>query len=225
MIHFKKILVVAAHPDDELLSMGATLLSLKKTNEIHIVFLSDGHSSRGESISRNDGAKKFSAAINASSLHFLDFKDNRLDQYPLLDIIQKLSPIITSIAPDTIFTHWAGDLNVDHQKTHEAVFTICRPQPDFFVKNILSFEVASSTGWRSNSSSLQFSPNLIIDVTDTIELKLKLMTECYAEELRSPPHARSLDGIRAMAQFRGMQAGVPFAEAFVLERALAALKN
>jgi LmbE family N-acetylglucosaminyl deacetylase len=132
----------------------------------------------------------------------------------LLDIVKVVEKVKKEIQPDIIFTHYEHDLNIDHQITYRAVITATRPMVYETVKTIYSFEVLSSTEWKYPQ---EYSPNVFVDISDTLDLKIKAMTE-YASELCQYPHPRSVEGIKIKAQMRGMEVGYKFAEAFMLIR-------
>ena len=217
----KVILVVAAHPDDEVLGCSGTVARhVSDGDNVHTVFMSDGVTSRSGVDSNEVEARKQSAK-NASNIlgisespRFLGFPDNRMDTIALLDIVQTLEQVINEIEPEVIYTHHSGDLNIDHKITHQAVMTACRPQPEFCVREIYSFEVLSSTEWSTNNP---FIPNYYVDISDTLELKISAI-KSYDSELRTFPHARSIEAIRALANYRGASVGVKAAEAFKVER-------
>src|SRR5690606_7987301 len=111
--------------------------------------------------------------IGVSSLTLLDFPDNRMDSVDLLDIIKPVEAAIQKLKPGIVYTHHAGDVNIDHRRTHEAVVTACRPTPRHPVKRLLFFEVASSTEWQPPGSAPAFAPSWFVDVSKTLPLKLK----------------------------------------------------
>jgi LmbE family N-acetylglucosaminyl deacetylase len=129
----------------------------------------------------------------------------------------KIEEMVEDFQPSIIYTHNFGDLNVDHQITHKAVMTACRPQPDFCVKEIYSFEVLSATHWQSPSMGNAFIPNYFVDVSGFMDNKIKAL-QCYDGEMRDPPHARSYKSVENLAKFRGNIVGVKSAEAFFIER-------
>lgn len=159
-----KCLVVAAHSDDEALGCGGTIARhVSEGTEVSAVFMTDGVASRQpDSVGVMDKEVRRASAYQASrtlgikNTYFLNFPDNKMDSLALLDIVQELEPIIEKVSPAVIYTHHAGDLNIDHRLTHQAVMTICRPQPNYSVKEIYSFEVRSSTEWISNSMGRNF---------------------------------------------------------------------
>ena len=213
-----KVLIIVAHPDDEVLGCGATIAKhIDNSDMVQIVFLSDGFSSRNDDENRDSNAQKASKVLACQNPIFLNYPDNQLNTVPLLDIVKKIETIVSDFQPNIIYTHYFGDLNIDHQITHKAVITACRPQPNFCVKEIYSFEVLSATHWQSPSMSNAFNPNYFVDVSDFIKQKIKAL-QCYDNEMRDYPHARSYEAVVSLSSFRGSSVGVHNAEAFVIER-------
>ena len=225
----RAVLVLAAHPDDEVLGCGGTIAKFADSGAIiHVAFLADGVFSRqGNDEKQSDKLdKRRSAARNScgilgvKSVSFGDLPDNRMDTVALLNITQAIEKLIAEHRPDTVFTHHAGDVNIDHRRTHEAVVTACRPQLGHPVKTLLSFEVPSSTEWQLPGSSPAFAPNWFVDISSTLDRKLAAL-DAYLTELREWPHPRSRRGIESLARWRGATIGVDAAESFVLGRQLA----
>jgi LmbE family N-acetylglucosaminyl deacetylase len=213
-----KILIIVAHPDDEVLGCGATITKhTKNGDKVQVVFLTDGFGSRSNGDNRDNSAEDVSKVLGCESPIFLNLPDNQLDTIPLLDIVKKIEKVIENFQPSVIYTHHFGDLNIDHQMAHRAVMTACRPQPDFCVKEIYSFETLSATHWQSSSMGNTFIPNYFIDATDFMEQKMEALKH-YDEEMREYPHARSYKAIKSLAIYRGLTVGVKYAEAFVVER-------
>lgn len=215
-----KILIVAAHPDDEILGCGGTMIKLRNTNDINVVFMTDGISARETNESKKQFRKKrcedLFKYLKLKKPIFFDFPDNKMDEVPLLDIVKKLETLIKKIKPKTIFTHYADCLNIDHKITSQAVMTACRPLKDNSVKRILSFEILSSTEW-AKFKNKGFEPNFFIDISHQFKKKIVAM-KFYQKELRKFPHSRSLKAIESLARFRGASSGVNFAEGFYLNR-------
>ena len=221
------ILVVAAHPDDEVLGCGGTLAKYakNKNNIVNVLFTSDGESSRPLSKKRllikinkrKKDAQKAANILGIKKIFFLDLLDNKLDSYPLLKVVKIIEEYIFQIKPNIIFTHFKNDLNIDHQIVNNAVVTACRPQKNNSVKSIFFFEVPSSTEWKVNSKSEHFNPNWFEDISKTKNLKLKAL-KAYKSEIKKWPHPRSEKGIKALMEWRGATAGLEAAEAFVLAR-------
>lgn len=217
----KKILVVAAHPDDEILGCGGTVARLvKEGHEAFTLILGEGITSRDEKRQRAkrkrelDYLKKQIYAANKSmgvkDVFVYEFPDNRFDTVPLLDIVKVIANIKDKVKPDIIFTHYENDLNIDHQITFRALLTATRPLSNETVREIYSFEVLSSTEW---NFPLSFQPDVFIDISDTLESKLNALSE-YKLELKEFPHPRSLRGIRLNAEYYGMRVGLKYVEAF-----------
>jgi LmbE family N-acetylglucosaminyl deacetylase len=218
-----KLLLVCAHPDDEILGAGATVARLiKEGAEGHTLILGIGITSRDYWIPQDleildQATHRANEIIGIKLPLFLnELADNQFDTFPLLDITKMIEKVVEEIKPNIIFTHSRNDLNIDHRITYQAVITATRPMKDCPVKEIYSFEVPSSTEWEFPHS---FSPNVFFDVTTTMQLKLEAMKQ-YESELREWPHPRSIKGISTLAEYRGMQAGMYYAEAFEAVRIL-----
>lgn len=225
----KSILILAAHPDDEVLGCGGTIAKLVDEGAIvNVAFLADGVFSRiGEEsaqhlelTARRTAARRACEILGVKSVSFGDFPDNCMDIIPLLEIAQALEALIAKHQPEMVFTHHAGDVNIDHRRLHDAVVTACRPQQGNPVKTLLCFEVPSSTEWQLPGSAPAFMPNWFVDISTTLDRKLAAL-EAYADELRAWPHPRSRQGVEHLAHWRGATVGVDAAEAFILGRQLA----
>jgi len=216
------VLAVVAHPDDEVLGAGGTLARHSAGgDQVHLLFLADGTGSRGadeRAVARRAGAARSAAsALGACEPSFLQFPDNRLDQIDLLDIIQAIEPMIVKVAPGTIYTHHAGDLNIDHVICHRAVLTVCRPMSRNSVRRIYGMEIPSSTEWSSPDAASAFLPTRFVDISATAGAKRRAL-EAYVEEMRPFPHPRSFEAIDSLAAWRGASAGLKAAEAFTVIR-------
>jgi LmbE family N-acetylglucosaminyl deacetylase len=220
----KTVLVVAAHADDEALGCGGTMARHAAAGDrVHVVFVADGVTSRvdagdGELALRQQASARACTILGVTSSTFLGLPDNQLDSIPLLDIVQPLEGICAKLAPEVVYTHHYGDLNVDHRVTHQAVMTTCRPLPGATVKEILTFEVISSTEWGSVGLA-PFLPNLFVDIGEQLDIKLRAL-KAYGLEMRNPPHSRNLMHAQCLAQHHGYCLGVDAAEAFMVMRAI-----
>lgn len=216
-----RILVVAAHPDDEALGCGATLAKhVRDGAEVAVLFLTNGTGARGPDAEaarhRREAMEEANSILGVQGTRCLDFPDNALDTVGLLGIAQAIEEFCRDSGfPRVVYTHHRGDLNVDHQLVHRAVLTCFRPQPGRQVEELLTFEVPSSTGWYGTGAP-PFAPNHFEDVTATLDLKIRAL-EAYAAEMRPWPHARSLQAVDHLARYRGSQVGVEAAEAFLCE--------
>ncbi len=227
MFPYQTILVVAAHPDDEVLGCGGTVARLAEAGAvITTLILGEGITSRSSGTEGNNEALKVLKAqaqkanriVGASEVVFCDFPDNRFDTVPLLEVVKNIENEINRIHPEAIFTHHGGDLNVDHRIAHRAVLTAARPLPEMPVKAVFAFEVLSSSEWPG--PHFPFVPNMWVDITPMLPKKIRAM-ESYAGEIREFPHPRSREGIEALARKRGSEAGVQAAEAFEIIRVIA----
>jgi len=223
-----KILVVAAHPDDEVLGCGGTIARLtSEGNCVYTLILGEGVTSRdrkrdlakreNEIVELKKKAEDANKILGVKKVYTYDFPDNRFDTVSLLDIIKTIEKIKKDIKPDIVFTHHYGDLNIDHQITFKAVMTAFRPTKDESVKEIYSFEIPSSTEWNAPSSLTYFMPDYFVDISKTIKLKVRAMKE-YKCEIREYPHPRSIESIEIKAKQRGIQVGLEAAEAFEVLR-------
>ena len=212
------ILALVAHSDDEVLGCGGTLAKhAGKGDTVYLIVVSDGVSSREKKAKdqRDQALFKSCETLGIQLLHQFDFKDNQLDRYPLLELVQAIEQQTQEIQFDTVYTHSNKDLNIDHRVVHDMALTRFRPLPHETVTKIYAFETLSATHW--NGPDMVFSPRLFVDVEKNWDQKIQAL-EAYAMELRAFPHARSIQGITALAEFRGCQAGIKKAEAFEILR-------
>jgi len=218
----QKILVIAAHPDDEVLGAGGTILKhVKKGDGVSILILSEGETSREGSVNiekRESEARK-AAELLGAKIFLEKLQDNQFDSLPLLKIVKVAEKYLDEVKPSIVYTHNPHDLNIDHRITFQAVLTACRPKPGYFVKKILSFEILSSTEWQVKDGKNQFLPNVYNEITEFIDKKIEIL-EVYRQEVENFPHPRSKEGVKILAQYRGMEAGYKCAEAFQLIRQL-----
>lgn len=211
----KKILVIVAHRDDEVLGAGATIKKHSMENdEVSCLFLGDDELCR-ESRNLNDEAQRSGRILGIKEIYFENLPDNKFDSIPLLEIIQKIEKYLEKIKPDIVYTHFENDLNIDHKKTFEAVVTACRPCNTNCPREIYCFEILSSTEWQLTENI--FLPNVFIDIKDTIEYKMQALKE-YKSEIRNYPHPRSIEGVEILARYRGLECGKKYTEAFKLIR-------
>jgi LmbE family N-acetylglucosaminyl deacetylase len=223
----RRVLTVAAHPDDEILGCGGAMAAhASRGDAVSILILGEGLTSRASSRAEADlaglpelarDARAAAAAIGVADLTLLDFPDNRFDSVDLLDVIKAVEAIKARVSPDVVYVHHWGDLNIDHRVTFDAVMTAFRPLPGQPAVAIYAFEVPSSTGWGAPSPAAAFVPTHFVDIGTLVEKKIEAM-ESYGSERRGWPHPRSPQALRAHAQYRGSQVGVEAAEAFVTIR-------
>ena len=220
------VLVVAAHPDDEILGCGGVLAShAAKGDTVHVLIVAEGATARDarrgpegrepELTALRASASRAASVIGAEEPRLLGLPDNRLDTLPLLDVIKPIEAVVEAVAPEIVYTHHGGDLNVDHRIVHQAVVTACRPLPRSPVRAIYAFETVSSTEWQSAGDA--FRPQRWVDIEPFLRLKLQAL-EAYKAEMRPFPHARSFEAVEALARVRGAAAGLMAAECFMVVR-------
>ncbi len=211
-------MVIAAHPDDEVLGCGGAIARHTYAGDsVNVLFVADGETSRGMLAKPNRNLEAFEASkvLGTAPPQFLDYRDQMLDTLPLLEIVKAIEWYCLAISPTIVYTHHAGDLNLDHRIVHQAVMTACRPLPESTVEAIYAFEVLSSTEWGT-----AFWPDCFIDI-DGVPMGQKLKAlGCYSREIRLPPHARTFDAVIALAQLRGYSCGRHHAEAFMTLRSI-----
>lgn len=225
----RRILTVAAHPDDEVLGCGAAMARhAAEGDEVYIAILGEGATSRVDKREAADmervlalehDARRAAAVMGAKEVFFSGFPDNRFDSLPLLEVVKAVEKLVSDLSPEIIYTHHGGDLNVDHQVTFRAVLTATRPKPGFPVRETLAFEVPSATEWSFGRLPPPFRPDVFLDVAGHLEKKLKALS-CYPSELCEFPHPRSLKAVEAAAVRWGSVAGFHAAEPFELIRGL-----
>lgn len=225
------VLAIAAHPDDEVLMAGATLARHAAAGDrVRLLFVADGETARLPSpddpaapaliAARKDAARKAAAILGAEEPAFLDFPDNRLDSVDLLDIVKAIEAIVSDCEPETVYTHFDGDLNIDHQIVARAVRTACRPTPGRSVCRLFAGEVLSASEW---TPGRPFAPTHFVggDWEGAFARKRAALA-AYGAEIPAPPHPRSPEALEALARRRGAEAGLPFAEAFTVIRSVLA---
>lgn len=219
-----RILIIAAHNDDETLGCGGTIARLSaEGNEVRVLVLGEGPSARdGMSNTYRQAIQNSTAAIEylGGSL-WTDgtngLPDNRFDTIPLLEIAKRIETVVADYCPDVVYTQHGGDLNMDHVITYRATLIATRPMVGSTVKEVYAYPVGSSTEWAFGQFVPAFRPNVFVDITDYLERKIEAM-EMYKSERRPFPHPRSPEALRAQARVWGAQAGLMAAEAFELVR-------
>jgi LmbE family N-acetylglucosaminyl deacetylase len=218
----RRVLIVAAHPDDEVLGCGATAARLVAAGaDVQPLILATGAVSRSDGSPGDVGLLQCAAAAAAAVIGmrpplFDNFPDNAMDTLALLQIVKAIEKTIVAFQPDTILTHHGSDLNVDHRLACEAVLTAARPLPGACVKTVLAYETVSSTEWTAPHHQM-FRPNFFVDVSDFLTHKLHALDH-YSAEMRTSPHPRSDENIISLANLRGRTVGFYAAEAFELVR-------
>jgi len=219
------ILIIAAHPDDDILGCGGFISKYRNSKIFKIIFIAEGSTSRFDDPDSADAnsalVNRQNMAINAlkklgvSDVEFNNFPCGKLDQAPLLEINKIIEKAIDKFKPNIILTHSASDLNQDHKIVNKSTLIATRPLPKRKVETVLSYEVLSSSEW---NFSKYFSPNFFEEMTsEDIKNKQDAMA-FYHSEMGEFPFPRSSIGIETLARYRGMQSGFDFAEAYEVIR-------
>jgi LmbE family N-acetylglucosaminyl deacetylase len=223
------VLVIGAHPDDEVIGVGGTIARhVRAGDAVYVHLLTDGHSSRcadrsraaqlaAEVLARRTSAERAAALLGLAGLEFASFADQRLDGANLIDVVKEIERFAASVSPDVVYMHHRGDVNADHRVAFEASLTAFRSVGAGYPTQLMCFETISSTEWSGPFPEVVFAPNVFVDISATLELKLEAM-RAYAQELRTWPHPRSLEGLRVSARRWGSVVSLDAAEAFVLVR-------
>jgi LmbE family N-acetylglucosaminyl deacetylase len=231
MLKTKRLLVIAAHPDDDILGCGGLLAKYSKKIVIKVIFIAEGTSCRytatemsakktvieDEIEKRNSYGIKALKYLGINSVGFKNFPCGRLDKINAIEINKYIEGEIKNFKPDTILTHSANDINLDHQIVFKSAFTAVRSALDSKVKNFICFEVLSSSEW---SLENPFSPNYFIPLSIEDLTKKVNALEIYESEIRNYPHSRSAEGIKTLAKYRGMQSGTKYAEGLKIIRTI-----
>lgn len=221
------VLAVVAHPDDEILGCGATLLKLK--NEGHRVFSVVLCASADARVDRPDELSKFAAEaaqmVGIEETMGFDFRNIRFNTVPHIELVGAIEQAIDKFRPEWIFTLHPRDLNIDHRVCYEATMAaamlpqrLTRNMPPTMIKKIFLCEVVSSTDWASPIEPA-FQPNAFFDVSSTFETKIAALKH-FEGAMKPFPHSRSLENVRHLAHVRGAQVGIPLAESFMVVRDL-----
>jgi LmbE family N-acetylglucosaminyl deacetylase len=214
-----RVLVVGAHPDDELLGLGGTLRRhVLRGDEVHVLILCENMSLRYRSpeeagFDTVQHARRAAGLMGFASVQCLGFPDQRLDAGPILEVIRPIERLVKELQPRYVYTHWSGDINRDHRVAHEATLVACRCKAKS-VELLLAYETASETEF---GVPYNFSPNFFVDISATLPAKLEALA-CYESEMEAYPNARSLQAIEERARTWGQAAGMPAAEPFQILR-------
>lgn len=224
----KKVLVIAAHPDDEVLGMGGTIAKLVKDgNTVDILIVTDGSSSQyrdSDHLAEIIEAKKKETRncadiLGVRDIYYGELPDMKLDTTPHIRINQIIEDVIDKVQPDIVFTHFWGDVNRDHQEVYKSTLVTVRPVMGQVVKELYCYRVPSSTEWTPNKADTMFMPNYFVNIEQFAEQKYKAFA-CYSKELRDYPHPRSVQYLRENDKVVGLRVGMLAAEEFVMLRKL-----
>jgi LmbE family N-acetylglucosaminyl deacetylase len=219
----KRILIVGAHPDDEVLGVGGTIARhVEAGDRVSVLLLTDGVRARHNVTEpQKQAARKACCALGVENVCFADLPDQGLDNLPLLEVIAPITRAVKELRPEIVYTHHRGDANQDHRAAFEATIVAVRPSDGSPVRRLLCYEVASSTEWAPQFNDWAFVPNVFVDISSTLEAKLAALEayrDTFESEIKPFPHPRSPEAVRCYAQQRGISVGLHAAEAFALGR-------
>lgn len=221
-----RVLVLAAHEDDEVLGCGGTIAKLVEAGDhVRVLWFTTGIPPRAQNHElmasfrrRKDAARAIEIlGCEACYHHASDtYACCTLDTIPVLELTQIIAQHITEFQPNTVFTHWTGDTHQDHRRISEAALIVTRPTLKQSVRRVLMYETAGNTDWAPTA----FHPTVFVPLTQKhVDAKARALS-VYSTEICMAPHPRSVDGVYNSAKYRGMQCGARFAEGFVLVRAI-----
>lgn len=221
-----KILVVAAHPDDEVYGMGGTIAKLAdEGNEVHVLIVTDGSTTQYagrpdlEQILENKRQETSAAAqiLGVKKVHYGFLPDMKLDTLPHVEVNRVIEQAVREIQPDVVYTHFYGDVNLDHQMVYRSTLVAVRPVPSQCVKELYCYYVPSSTEWSPQLTHTAFMANVKVDISKYEEKKKQALL-AYKTEIREYPHPRSAQYVQEMDRVCGLQWGMAGSEGFVLLR-------
>jgi len=216
-----KVLVIAPHSDDEVLGCGGTIVKhVSRGDEVYLCIVTKTYPPEwpeDEIKRRKEEVLRVNEILSIIKTHFLDLPTAKLDTIPQKELGDSITRIVDELKPDVVYIPHRGDVNKDHRLIFDAAVVATRPKPDSTIRKLLSYETLSETEWTAPFVENVFIPNLYVDISETLEIKLKAMSQ-YKLELREFPHPRSLEAISALAQIRGASIGVRAAEAFMVVR-------
>jgi len=222
-----KILVIAAHFDDEVYGCGGTIAKLANAgHEVHVCVLTDSCSTQYKEHADEMIAQKIAESREVNGIlgikrtHAFDFPDMQLDTVPHVELNKAIEQCITEFKPEVVYTHHGGDVNKDHRLAFESTMVAVRPLEGSCVKRVLCYEVPSSTEWAAPIPGNTFIPNVFVDIWDVLMNKVDAI-DTYRSELRKSPHPRSIDNVVYQAHYRGASVGLKAAESFMLIREVA----
>lgn len=225
----KRVLIVAAHPDDEVLGMGGTIAKYAMNGDsVAVLIVTDGSSSQYrdnedlEQIIENKKRETQESAriLGISRIYYGDQPDMKLDVTAHVDVNNAIEKVIDDFAPDVVYTHFPGDINNDHECVYKSTLVACRPVPGQTVKELYSYSVPSSTEWNVQNTQNVFTPNVFVDISGGYEEKKYSAMSAYSTELRDYPHPRSVEALKVLDRAVGVQVGMECAESFMLHRCI-----
>lgn len=216
-----RVLVIAPHPDDEIIGVGGTIAKrVNNGDEVYVCVVTKGQEPMFKKEFIEQGrteCREADARLGVAETIFLDFPAVMLETVPRHELNGKISNLIQQLKPEEVFIPHRGDMQLDHRMVVDAVMVAVRPRGDFFPKRVYAYETLSETGWNIPNTVNEFIPTVYEDVSEFMDIKLKAM-QVFESQLGTFPEARSIGAIEALARFRGATVNVRAAEAFCLIR-------
>lgn len=217
----QRALVLAPHPDDEVLGCGGTIARIVADGgEVHVAVVTRGKQPRFAAAQVNQvgsEAKRAHSLLGVTKTHYLGLAAAELDRIAQADINQAVVGVVTEVAPDTLFIPFAGDLHFDHRLVFEAAMVAARPRGEVYPRRVLAYETVSETNWSAPGLGPAFQPNVYVDITDHLDTKLRAFA-CFVSQCADFPNERSIKALTALAEVRGSTVTRHAAEAFMLIR-------
>jgi N-acetylglucosamine malate deacetylase 1 len=221
---FGRTLVIAPHPDDEVLGCGGTIAAVSKAGgEVHVAVVTSGQPpafSEKQVAQVRAEAGEAHRLLDVAQTHWLGLPAAKLADIENASINKAIRDLVVQVSPDTILAPFPGDIHIDHQLVFLSTLVACRPHQPQYPRTLLAYETLSETNWNAPYITPPFVPNVYVDITLTLELKLAAM-RCFASQIKEPPHERSSEALKALATLRGATVHKTAAEAFVLVRHVA----
>lgn len=216
-----RVLVIAPHPDDEVLGCGGTIAKHTRAScYVYLCIVTKGYTpdwSEEFLRKRPEEIKESCEILGIKKTYFLDFPTVKLDTVPQKELNGSITQVVNETKPGVVYVPHRGDVNKDHTLVFDAAMVATRPKPGSIITKVLSYETLSETEWGAPFRDNAFIPNVYVDISETLEIKLKAIS-AYKSELKEYPHPRSLESILTLAKTRGSSIGVRAAEAFMLVR-------
>lgn len=224
-----KVLVIAAHPDDEVYGVGGTMVKhAQNGDEVYVCMLTEGVTTQYCNIKdkiqlsnlieqKKNESLKAARILGIKEIFFFNLPDMKLDTIAHSEINQPIEECIANLLPEIVYTHHWGDVNKDHRLAFESTMVAVRPALKNPIKKVLIYETPSSSEWNVPILTNQFLPNVFVDISDVLDIKIQAM-KAYKSELRPFPHPRSIEAVTTYAKKRGLEVGKKVVECFMLIR-------
>jgi LmbE family N-acetylglucosaminyl deacetylase len=221
-----KVLVIAAHPDDEVYGMGGTIAKLSaEGNEVHVLIVTDGSTTQYKNSpklkaiinKKKEEVKYANDVLGVTKVHFGELPDMRLDNTDHVEVNSVIENVIREVKPEVVYTHFYGDVNLDHQYVYKSTLVAIRPVPNQSVKELYCYRVPSSTEWAPQTVLDTFMPTVFVDISKYCLKKYEAI-KLYETEIRNYPHPRSVEYVEKIDRATGLKCGIGTAEEFMLLR-------